>query len=61
MSYFKECPYCDAALDPGEKCDCQQARKESVGHAKPKPIAKRPDARQAQMMMEGSKRYAANG
>ena len=22
MSYFHECPYCHASLDPGEKCDC---------------------------------------
>lgn len=20
--YFRTCPYCGAALDPGEKCDC---------------------------------------
>ena len=24
MSYYKICPYCGAALDPGEKCDCGQ-------------------------------------
>lgn len=24
MSYYRECPYCGAALDPGEKCDCGQ-------------------------------------
>ena len=22
MSYYRICPYCGAALDPGEKCDC---------------------------------------
>ena len=26
MSYFKICPYCDANLDPGEKCDCGNKR-----------------------------------
>ena len=20
--YYRECPHCGAALDPGEKCDC---------------------------------------
>ena len=24
MSYYKICPYCGAALDPGERCDCGQ-------------------------------------
>lgn len=23
MAFFKTCPHCGAALDPGEKCDCQ--------------------------------------
>jgi len=23
MSYYRECPYCGANLDPGERCDCQ--------------------------------------
>lgn len=23
--YFKECEYCGATLDPGEKCDCNTA------------------------------------
>ncbi len=22
MSYYRICPYCGAALDPGEKCGC---------------------------------------
>ncbi|MBQ2700426.1 MAG: hypothetical protein IJF65_04625 [Clostridia bacterium] len=26
MSYYRECPECHAALDPGERCDCEQAR-----------------------------------
>jgi len=27
--YYHECPYCHAALDPGETCDCQdEAEKE---------------------------------
>lgn len=24
MSYYRTCPYCDAALDPGETCDCRR-------------------------------------
>ena len=24
MSYFWTCPYCEANLDPGEKCNCQE-------------------------------------
>lgn len=26
MSYYKICPYCGAALDPGEKCDCRKEK-----------------------------------
>ena len=30
MSYYRICPKCGAALDPGERCDCEreQARAE---------------------------------
>lgn len=24
MSYYRTCPDCGAALDPGERCDCQE-------------------------------------
>lgn len=24
MSYCKECPYCGANLDPGERCACRE-------------------------------------
>lgn len=43
MSYYNKCPNCGAALDPGEKCDCQaapadiaarrQAIRECIDHA----------------------------
>lgn len=23
MSYYVTCPFCDAHLDPGERCDCR--------------------------------------
>lgn len=26
MAYYKTCPDCGAALDPGEKCDCQSEK-----------------------------------
>ena len=24
MAYYRTCPYCGAAFDPGEKCNCQE-------------------------------------
>lgn len=24
MAYYKTCPVCGAALDPGERCDCEE-------------------------------------
>lgn len=27
MPYYKPCPLCGAALDPGERCDCQDEEK----------------------------------
>ena len=26
MSYYRVCPLCGAALDPGERCDCQNEK-----------------------------------
>lgn len=34
MAYYNTCEYCDAALDPGEKCDCRKARTERKDHDK---------------------------
>lgn len=28
MSYYRTCPDCGATLDPGERCDCQDKKKE---------------------------------
>lgn len=30
MSYYRVCPLCGAALDPGERCDCQEEKKAAV-------------------------------
>ena len=27
LMYYRECPLCGSNLDPGEKCDCQDAKK----------------------------------
>ena len=28
---YRECPYCGAHLDPGERCDCQDEEKDRPG------------------------------
>lgn len=28
MGFYKTCPHCGDNLDPGEKCDCQDTKKE---------------------------------
>ena len=33
MSYYRVCPCCGAALDPGERCDCQDEKKAAVSAA----------------------------
>lgn len=30
MAYYSTCPRCGSNLDPGEKCDCEQRRQESL-------------------------------
>ena len=32
MAFYNTCEYCDAALDPGEKCDCRKARSDRKEH-----------------------------
>jgi len=29
-TYFKVCEYCGAHLDPAEKCDCEEARRDRL-------------------------------
>lgn len=31
-TYFHLCPYCGAALDPGERCDCRDPPKTDPGY-----------------------------
>lgn len=28
MAFYRTCPDCGASLDPGEKCDCQEEKKQ---------------------------------
>lgn len=37
MSYYHICPLCGAALDPGEKCDCQQCDRTDLSTDEYKP------------------------
>lgn len=30
MAYYKTCSRCGCNLDPGERCDCEQRRQESL-------------------------------
>lgn len=30
MAYYKICPCCGAALDPGERCDCEETTKDKT-------------------------------
>ena len=30
MAYFRICPSCGCALDPGERCDCAEDEKEKA-------------------------------
>lgn len=29
MAMYRTCPYCNASLDPGERCDCQKEKASS--------------------------------
>lgn len=28
MAFFRTCPFCEANLDPGEQCDCQDEKEQ---------------------------------
>lgn len=42
--YFRICPYCDAHLDPGERCDCQDKKREAAPLQRERPQDKTPVA-----------------
>lgn len=43
MAYYRICPYCGDALDPDEKCDCQEEKQQDqeffTRHLKTDPIS----------------------
>lgn len=41
---YRICPYCDAHLDPGERCDCQDKKREAAPLQRERPQAKTPTA-----------------
>lgn len=41
---YRICPYCDAHLDPGERCDCQDKKIEAAPLQRERPQAKTPTA-----------------
>lgn len=42
--YYKICPHCGAHLDPGERCDCQDKKREAAPLQRERPQAKTPTA-----------------
>ena len=39
MSYYRTCPNCGAALDPGERCDCRDGTESEARKGKEKAAA----------------------
>ena len=37
---YRICPYCEAHLDPGERCDCQDKKREAAPLQRERPQAK---------------------
>ena len=42
--YYRICPNCAANLDPGERCDCQDKKREAAPLQRERPQAKTPTA-----------------
>lgn len=49
---YRICPYCDAHLDPGERCDCQDKKIEAAPLQRERPQAKTPTASLAELPRE---------
>lgn len=41
---YRICPYCEAHLDPGERCDCQDKKREAAPLQRERPQAQTPTA-----------------
>lgn len=54
MAQYRTCPYCGAALDPRERCDCQGAMVEQVKEKTADELA----LRKADFSAEHSKKYS---
>ena len=54
MSYYRICPFCGAALDPGERCDCRERteseQRENKGKAAP--VLEHRDGRAQQVLTD---------
>lgn len=52
MAYYKVCPDCGAALDPGEKCDCQQEKEQKQDFFRSR-LKMEPDGGQLSFVFDG--------
>ena len=50
--YYRICPHCGAHLDPGERCDCQDKKREAAPLQRERPQAKVPTGSLAVMPLE---------
>lgn len=50
--FYRICPNCDAHLDPGERCDCQDKKREAAPLQRERPQAKTPTASLAGPLLE---------
>lgn len=50
MSYYRICPKCGAALDPGEKCDCEPRTESDILREEITRLIKTADVRELRAM-----------
>ena len=58
--YYRICPNCAANLDPGERCDCQDKKREAAPLQRERPQAKTPTVSLAEPPLK-VKRYRRYG